>query len=259
MSAEENIALARCFMEARIKGDLDAVDEMMAPDFVNHNRLLPGQESDREDYLRGISTYQAALSERRLIIEDQVAGDDKIVTRFTVYAIHDRGELMGVAPTSRELTNRAIVIHRRVGGKIAEEWGMGTMGAKLRGQRLEQEIRERERVEQEMRVARSIQQASLPKEVPILEGWQIAPFYQPAREVGGDFYDFHLLSESRLGVVIGDATGKGVPAAASKLNFGESDYLREPAAALPCSLSLDTGLEAALYAGSCGSPRSPAI
>jgi hypothetical protein len=55
MSAEENMALARRFMEARIKGDLDAVDEMMAPDFVNHNRLLPGQEPDREDYLRGIS------------------------------------------------------------------------------------------------------------------------------------------------------------------------------------------------------------
>ena len=63
------------------------------------------------------------------------------------------------------------------------------------------------------RLARSIQQASLPKEVPTLEGWQIFPYYQPAREVGGDFYDFHLLSEGRLGVVTGDATGKGMPAA----------------------------------------------
>jgi serine phosphatase RsbU (regulator of sigma subunit) len=53
----------------------------------------------------------------------------------------------------------------------------------------------------------------LPKEVPTLEGWAISPRYQPAREVGGDFYDFHLLSEGRLGVVVGDATGKGVPAA----------------------------------------------
>src|SRR5918998_5170615 len=74
-------------------------------------------------------------------------------------------------------------------------------------------MRERERIEQELRVARSIQQASLPKEVPELEGWQISPFYRPAREVGGDFYDFRLLSEGRLGVVVGDATGKGVPAA----------------------------------------------
>jgi serine phosphatase RsbU (regulator of sigma subunit) len=74
-------------------------------------------------------------------------------------------------------------------------------------------MRERERVEQELQVARRIQHASLPKEVPTLEGWEIAPYYQPAREVGGDFYDFHPLSEGRLGLLVGDATGKGVPAA----------------------------------------------
>jgi serine phosphatase RsbU (regulator of sigma subunit)/predicted ester cyclase len=214
MSAEENMALARRFMEARVvKRDLDAVDEMLAPDFVNHNKLVPGQEPDREDYLRGIAAFHAALSPGRLIIEDQVAGGDKVVTRFIVHATHDRGELMGVAPTGRELTNRAIVVHRIVKGKIAEEWGMGTIGATLRKQRLEQEISERERVEQELRVARRIQHASLPEKVPELDGWQITPFYQPAREVGGDFYDFHFLSEGRVGIVVGDATGKGVPAA----------------------------------------------
>jgi serine phosphatase RsbU (regulator of sigma subunit) len=78
---------------------------------------------------------------------------------------------------------------------------------------LAQQMRERERIEQELRVARTIQQATLPKEVPELEGWQIAPYCQPAREVGGDFYDFHLLSDGRVGFVVGDATGKGVPAA----------------------------------------------
>jgi serine phosphatase RsbU (regulator of sigma subunit) len=71
----------------------------------------------------------------------------------------------------------------------------------------------RQSTEQELRVARSIQRASLPEEVPTLEGWQISPFYRPAREVGGDFYDFHFLSEGRVGLVVGDATGKGVPAA----------------------------------------------
>src|SRR3712207_1340497 len=90
---------------------------------------------------------------------------------------------------------------------------MGTLATKLRGVRLEQEMRERERLEQDLRGARSIQQASLPKEVPELEGWHLAPFYRSAKEVGGDFYDFHLLSEGRLGLVVGDATGKGVPAA----------------------------------------------
>jgi sigma-B regulation protein RsbU (phosphoserine phosphatase) len=49
--------------------------------------------------------------------------------------------------------------------------------------------------------------------VPELEGWKISPLYRSAREVGGDFYNFNLLPEGRLGVVVGDATGKGVPAA----------------------------------------------
>jgi serine phosphatase RsbU (regulator of sigma subunit)/ketosteroid isomerase-like protein len=213
MPAEENITLARRFMEARVKGDLQALDEMMTPDYVSHAKLLPDQQPDREGEKWVVAQFAAALSNRRLLIEDQVAGDDKVVTRFIVYAIHDRGELMGVAPTGRDLTNRAIVIHRIVGGKIAEEWGMGTLGSKLRGQRLEHERIERERVEQELKVARSIQQASLPREVPELEGWQISPFYKPATEVGGDFYDFHVLSGGRLGLVVGDATGKGVPAA----------------------------------------------
>jgi serine phosphatase RsbU (regulator of sigma subunit) len=74
-------------------------------------------------------------------------------------------------------------------------------------------IEERARIEQEMQTARYIQRSLLPKEVPALPGWQLAPFYQPAREVGGDFYDFLLLSEGQLGLVIGDVSGKGVPAA----------------------------------------------
>jgi serine phosphatase RsbU (regulator of sigma subunit) len=135
------------------------------------------------------------------------------VSRFTVRATHDSKEIMGVAPTDREVSYKAIAIHRIVGGKIAEEWTLATTGPRLLGQRLKQEERERERIEQELLVARRIQQASLPKEVPELEGWKISPLYRPAREVGGDFYDFHLLPEGRLGVVVGDATGKGVPAA----------------------------------------------
>src|SRR5918995_1476507 len=213
MSAQENMTLARRFMEARVKADLDALDEMMTPDYVSHAKLLPDQQPDREGVKWVGAQFAAAFSTRRLLIEDQVAGGDKVVTRFIVHFTHDRGEIMGVGPSGRQMTNRAIVIHRIVEGKIAEEWGLGTLGSKLRGERLEQERIERERVEQELQVARSIQHASLPREVPQLQGWQISPYYQPAREVGGDFYDFHPLSEGRLGLVVGDATGKGVPAA----------------------------------------------
>jgi len=208
------MALARRFMEARIKGDLDAVDEMLAPDFVNHTSLLSVQEPDREGVKRVTTQLSAAVSNASVHIEDQIAAGDKVVTRSVVHATHDLGELMGGAPSGRELAFMPVFIHRIEGGKIAEEWtaNMG-LSELLRRQRLEQEIAERERVEQELQVARSIQLASLPKEVPQLEGWQISPYYQPAREVGGDFFDFHLLSGGRLGLVVGDATGKGVPAA----------------------------------------------
>ena len=68
-------------------------------------------------------------------------------------------------------------------------------------------------VEQELGTARSIQHALLPKDLPKLEGWDIAYHYQPAREVGGDFYDFLRLDDGRVGVVIGDVSGKGIAAA----------------------------------------------
>jgi serine phosphatase RsbU (regulator of sigma subunit)/predicted ester cyclase len=213
MSAEQNMALARRFMEARVKGDVDALEEMLPSDFVSHTKLLPEEEPGREGVIWAAAQVAGAISNASVLVEDQVAQGDKVVTRFIVHSTHDRGEIMGLAPSDREMTNRVILIHRICEGKIAEEWGIGTIGSNLRGQLLEQERIERERIEQELQVARRIQQASLPKEVPELEGWQISPYYQPAREVGGDFYDFHLLSEGRLGLVVGDATGKGVPAA----------------------------------------------
>jgi serine phosphatase RsbU (regulator of sigma subunit)/anti-sigma regulatory factor (Ser/Thr protein kinase) len=75
------------------------------------------------------------------------------------------------------------------------------------------EAAERERMEQEMRVATLIQQQFLPRELPRLPQWQIAAYYGPARAVGGDFYDFIEMPDGRLGIAVGDVTDKGVPAA----------------------------------------------
>ena len=218
MSAENNKTLARRLFEAfedvsRGKADLDTFDKMLAADFISHDKLLPGQQPGREGFKQAIAELLATFSNTRFLFEDQVAEGAMVVTRLIVRQTHDRREIMGVAPTGREVTHKAIFIHRISEGRIAEEWSLATLGLKLRGQHLEQEIRERERVEQELQVARSIQQASLPKQVPDVEGWQITPYYKPAREVGGDFYDFLELKDGQLGLVVGDATGKGVPAA----------------------------------------------
>jgi serine phosphatase RsbU (regulator of sigma subunit)/anti-sigma regulatory factor (Ser/Thr protein kinase) len=77
----------------------------------------------------------------------------------------------------------------------------------------EAEARTRQRLEQELEVARLIQQNFLPKELPNLPGWGVAAFYRPARTVGGDFYDFIELEDGTVGIVCGDVTDKGVPAA----------------------------------------------
>src|SRR3712207_2402737 len=108
-----------------------------------------------------------------------------------------------MAPTGKEIELKGVTTFRfSPVGKVVETWDSYDQLSLMR-----------QSTEQELRLARSIQRASLPEEVPQLEGWQISPFYRPAREVGGDFYDFHLLSGGRLGLVVGDATGKGVPAA----------------------------------------------
>jgi predicted ester cyclase len=197
-------------METWVIGDPDTIEELLAPEFVDRS-LLPGQGSSREEYKRSVTNFQAAFSSADFTIEDQIAEGDKVVTKFSAKSIH-QGQFLGMPPSGEVGTYSSIRIHRIVEGKITDEWSEGNLLEWILPS-FEREIRTRERIEQDLRVARSIQQASLPKEVPTLEGWQINPFYRSAREVGGDFYDFHLLSEGKLGLVVGDATGKGVPAA----------------------------------------------
>jgi serine phosphatase RsbU (regulator of sigma subunit)/predicted ester cyclase len=211
MSSEDNNkALARRFLEAFANADLGTLDELLAPEFINHNPL-PGQDPGREGYMRTVAEKHDAYSDIRHTIDYQATDGDMVITRHTTHMIHDRGAAVGIEPTGREWTFTHIDINRIVGGKIVEAWSAKSASPFL--EMLDQERRERERLEQELEVARRIQQASLPKEMPQLEEWQITPYYQPAREVGGDFYDFLDLADGRLGVVVGDATGKGVPAA----------------------------------------------
>src|SRR5919107_709517 len=210
MSVEnENKTIVRRFEVEMAKGNLDVIDELLSPDFVDRN-LLPGQGPTREDFKRTNKEFLDAFSITSFAIVEQIAEGDTVVTKYRQSGV-SRGEIAGLPPTGEEDTVEGIHIHRISGGKITEEWS--TLDVVPVWQNLTQQIRERERIEQELRVARSIQQAALPREVPTLEGWQIAPHYQPAREVGGDFYEFFDLDDGRVGLAVGDATGKGVPVA----------------------------------------------
>ncbi|MEM6794194.1 MAG: SpoIIE family protein phosphatase [Acidobacteriota bacterium] len=72
---------------------------------------------------------------------------------------------------------------------------------------------DKERLEREMELAAEIQQQLLPKTMPAIPGFQVLGWNRPARHVGGDYFDFQNLEEGRWGLVVGDVTGKGMPAA----------------------------------------------
>jgi serine phosphatase RsbU (regulator of sigma subunit) len=99
------------------------------------------------------------------------------------------------------------------------------------------EMQARQRIESEIHVAQLIQQQFLPKTLPEMRGWDVHAYYRPAREVGGDFYDFIPTERGRLLITAGDFTGKGVPAAlvmatTRSILRGEARRLSDPAAIL---------------------------
>jgi sigma-B regulation protein RsbU (phosphoserine phosphatase) len=96
---------------------------------------------------------------------------------------------------------------------------------------------EKERLEKELAIARQIQESILPDSLPHLGDFEIAALSKPAREVGGDYYDFISLGKNRVGLVVGDACDKGIPSAlfinlANSLVHIEAPRNRSPEATL---------------------------
>ena len=201
--------VCRFFEEVFKRGNLSVADELLAADFA---WKLPGKDAGIEDYKQWVAEQLASSSDLHFSIEEQIAEGEKVVTRLIGSGTHDQQEFGEFTPRGVRITIEAIIIHRVVEGKIVEERNKADFSPFWQ-QRLEQERIERERVDQELQVARDIQLGSLPEGVPTLEDWQIDTYCQPAKEVGGDFYDFLQLGDGRVGFVVGDATGKGVPAA----------------------------------------------
>src|ERR687894_396456 len=130
-----------------------------------------------------------------------------------VVPLVSQGELIGLLNLGPRLSQQEYSADdRKLLNDLATQTAPAVQVAQLVRQQ-QRQAQERERIEQELRVARLIQQTLLPKQVPDLEGYKLAAYYQPAREVGGDFYDFLKLDDEHLGLVVGDVTDKGVPAA----------------------------------------------
>jgi serine phosphatase RsbU (regulator of sigma subunit) len=202
VSTEENRAIFRRYIEeVWNRTNLEVVDEIFDR-YISHQPDGSVLERGPEDVKRFVGEFRSAFPDLRLIIDDQIAEGDKVMIRETARGTH-QGELRGMAPTGKEMEIKGMAIFRFSSqGKVVESWDSYDQLSLMR-----------QSIEQELRAARRIQQALLPQCLPQVDGWQITPFYQPAREVGGDFYDFFELEDSRMGLAVGDATGKGIPAA----------------------------------------------
>lgn len=117
--SEENKALSwRFFEEVWNNKNVDAIDEIMAADFVGHS-VPPQLPPNREGLKQYVKIYQFAFPNTNFRPDDQIAEEDKVVTRWTAVGKHE-GELMGIPATGKEVTVTGITIDRHAGGKIAE-------------------------------------------------------------------------------------------------------------------------------------------
>jgi len=121
MSAEESKAIMRRFWEVWEEGDIDLLDKLLAPDYVNHTLaaldLPPGPEGVKEV----VSMFRSGMPDLRVVIEDMIAEGDRVATRYALEGTH-WGDLFSVAPTGRHLSIKSMTIERLSGGKIVEHW-----------------------------------------------------------------------------------------------------------------------------------------
>jgi len=124
MSAEQNKALVRQLVERVFnQGDADAVDELVAPDFIEHEELPPGMPAGREGVKQMPAMMHSAFPDFKATIDDILAEDDKVVIRMTWRGTH-KGEFMGIPPTGKSISLEVIDIIRIADGKFAEHWGL---------------------------------------------------------------------------------------------------------------------------------------
>ena len=132
MSTEQNKALVRRLMEEVFnRGNTSLVDELFAPDFVEHEELPPGIPPGREAVKQLPTIFRRAFPDFKITIDEVIAESDKVVVRSTwsTWSGTHKGEFMGIPPTGKSVSFGVIDIIRIAGGKFVEHWGqMDNMG-----------------------------------------------------------------------------------------------------------------------------------
>jgi predicted ester cyclase len=122
-ASEDNKRLVRrALEEIYAKGDLELADELIHPDFVDHEPAHPEHPIGPERVKQTVRSLHSAFGELRFEVEDELAEDDKLVQLVTMSGRHT-GPLMGREPSGKEFTVRHMYLWRIADGRIAEHWG----------------------------------------------------------------------------------------------------------------------------------------
>jgi steroid delta-isomerase-like uncharacterized protein len=121
MSAEENKTTMRRYLDVFEQGNIDLLDELLAPDYVNRTPATPDLPTGPEGVKGVVSMFRSAMPDLRVVVEDMIAEGDKVATRYTLEGTHE-GELFGVPPTGQRLSIKSMTVERVSDGKIREHW-----------------------------------------------------------------------------------------------------------------------------------------
>jgi len=121
MSAEENKDVVRRFWGVWEDGNIGLVDELLAPDYVNHSPGMPDQPTGPEGVKAVVSMFRTGMPDLRIVIDDMIAEGDKVAVRYTIEGTHE-GHLFGVPPTGQRVSIESFTVERVSDGRIREHW-----------------------------------------------------------------------------------------------------------------------------------------
>ena len=122
VSAEENKDIVRRFWGVWEEGNIDLVDELLAPDYINHSPATPDQPTDPEGVKAVVGMFRSGMPDLRVVVEDMIAEGDKVVWRWTIRGTHT-GPFQQLPATGKQVTITGINIVRIAGGQLVENWG----------------------------------------------------------------------------------------------------------------------------------------
>jgi serine phosphatase RsbU (regulator of sigma subunit) len=218
-AAEETMQPARMALWLR-PGDGVADEDQgpaPAPHRARHAEVVPVEVDGDDPIVAHLEAAPGPVALDELEVDSPARDALKAAGMQLVVPLVSQARLVGLLALGPRRSERDYAVDdRKLLEDLAQRAAPAVRVAQLVRQLVRQqaaELQARERIEQELAVAQLIQRQFLPRELPELSGWYVATYYQPAKAVGGDFYDFIELPGGLIGLVCGDVTGKGVPAA----------------------------------------------